>query len=125
MNTPNKKGFLLGGGGGSRKLMNEDAEVDILIWLNTCWRNSIVISCNKIIAYRIELNGGDFKLTYNAYKFWVHHFLIRHKLSIRKACHIGQWLSKDYENIIYKLFLLEHIKKKETKNSDRNSSTCI
>ena len=85
MNTPNKKGFRLGGGG--KKPITKDIEDDILILLNTCRRNSIVISCNQIIACGIKLNGGEFKLTYNTYKCWVHRFLIRHKLSIRKACH--------------------------------------
>lgn len=41
----------------------------------------------------------------------------RHKLSIKKVCHIIQCLPKDYENIIYK-FLLESIQKKEAKIKD-------
>ena len=120
MIAPNKKGFRLWGGG--RKPITKDIEADILIWINTCRRNSIA-SCNQIIACGIKLNGGDFKLSYNEYKCWVHLFLIRHKLSIRKASHIGQCLPKQYENIIYK-FLLECIKKKrETKIDD--DTDCI
>ena len=60
LNKPNKKGFRLGGGG--RKPITRDIEADILIWLNTCRRNSIAISCNQIIACGIKLNGGGFKL---------------------------------------------------------------
>ena len=120
MNAPNKKGFRLGRGG--RKPENKDIDEDILIWLNTCRRSSIAISCNQIIACGIKLNGADFKLTFNAYKCWVHRFLISHKLIIWKACHIGQCLPKDYENKIYK-FLLECDQKKETKIED--DTDCI
>ena len=50
-------------------------------------------------------------------------FLIRHNLNIRKECHIGQCLPKEYENIIYK-FLFECIQiKKETKIED--DTDCI
>ena len=106
-NKKNKKAFRLKGGG--RHPITKDIENEILIWINTCRRNGVAVSCNQIIAYGIKLNGKDFKLTYNAYRWWVKRFFKRHNLSIRKASHLGQKMGNDIQNLSYK-FLLNCIK---------------
>ena len=107
MNEDNKKAYRLKGAG--RHPITKDIENEILIWINTCRRNGVAVSCNQIIAYGIKLNGKDFKLTYNAYRCWVKRFLKRHNLSIRKASYLGQKMDKDIQNLTYK-FLLNCIK---------------
>ena len=65
MNNSNKKNFRLPGGG--RTSITKNHESEILIWLTTCRRYGIAISCNQIIA-AIQLIGKDFKITYNTYQ---------------------------------------------------------
>ena len=93
-----KKNFRLSGGG--RTSISKDHESEILIWITTCRRNVIAISCNQIIAYAIKLLGKDFKFTYNSYQCWVRRFLQRHNLSIRQVSHLGQKIMGPYINSI-------------------------
>ena len=92
-----KKNFLLPGEGTITKYH----ESEILIWLTTCRRYGIAISCNQIIAYAIQLIGKYFKFTYNAYQCWVKRFLQRHNLSIRLSSHLGQKIMGPYIDITY------------------------
>ena len=89
-----KKNFRLTGGG--RTSITKDQESEILIWITTCRRYGIAISCNQIIAYAIKLLGKEFKFTYNAYRCWVKRFLHRHNLSIRCGSHLGQKIKGPY-----------------------------
>ena len=57
---------------------------------------------NQIIANGIKLNGKDFKMIFNAYRFWAKRFLLRHNLSILKASYLKQKMGKDIQNLTYK-----------------------
>ena len=116
----NKKYRLKGCG---RKPITKDFEEDIIIWINICRRQGLAITTNQIIAYAIKINGNDFKNTYNAYTCWVKRFLKRHNLVIRRASHMGQNISNNYENMTFQ-FLLNCIRVRK-KSQITDNIECI